>query len=168
MQRRTLLRLGLAGGTLLALAGTGAALWTPGWRDGHLSAEARSLWQAVAQAVLEGVLPADPAVRRVALQAHLGRLDTTIAGLPPATRRELSDLLALLCMAPGRLALTGLRPAWDRASTAEVAAMLQSLRTSERALQRQIYQALRDLSNAAWFADAGAWSALGYPGPTPL
>ena len=30
---------------------------------------------------------------------------------------------------------------------------------------QQAYQALRDLTNAAWFADPEAWSAIGYPGP---
>jgi hypothetical protein len=42
--------------------------------------------------------------------------------------------------------------------------MLQGLRTSSLSLRQQVYHALRDLTNAAWFADAAAWSAIGYPG----
>lgn len=168
MQRRTLLTLGLVSGTALALAGAGAAVWTPGWRDGRLSEPARALFAAVARAVLDGVLPADPAVQAVALKGHLERLEVAIAGLPPATRAELSDLLALLCTAPGRWALAGLGSPWPEAGKAEIQAALQAMRVAGSEVRRQVYQALRDLSNAAWFADAGTWSALGYPGPYRL
>lgn len=168
MQRRTLLTLGLVSGTALALAGAGAAVWTPGWRDGRLSEPARALFAGVARAVLDGVLPQDPAVQAVALKGHLDRLDALIAGLPPATRAELSDLLALLGTAPGRWALAGLGSPWSEASTADLQAALQAMRVSGSATRRQVYQALRDLSNGAWFADAGSWTALGYPGPYRL
>lgn len=168
MQRRTLLTLGLVSGTALALAGAGAAVWTPGWREGRLSEPARAMFAAVARAVLEGVLPADPAVQAVALKGHLERLDAVIAGLPPATRAELSDLLALLCTAPGRWALAGLGPSWSEASTADLQVALQAMRVAGTEVRRQVYQALRDLSNAAWFADAGTWTLLGYPGPYRL
>lgn len=163
-----MLKLGLWSGAALALAGTGAALWTPGWREGRLSAPARELFIAVARAVLEGALPADPAVQAVALQAHLDRLETAIAGLAPATRQELSDLLALLCTAPGRLALSGLGAPWRLATPSEVQAALQGMRHSATQTRRQVYQALRDLTNAAWFADAGTWGLLGYPGPANI
>ncbi|MFY9514540.1 MAG: hypothetical protein WAQ05_26535, partial [Rubrivivax sp.] len=66
---------------------------------------------------------------------------------------------------PARTALIGLRPAWHEASLAELQTMLQDLRASRLALRQQVYHALRDLTNAAWFADAGAWAAIGYPGP---
>ncbi|MBQ0932728.1 hypothetical protein KAK07_24075 [Ideonella sp. 4Y16] len=168
MQRRTLLTLGLVSGTALAVAGAGAAVWTPGWREGRLSQPARVLFASVARAVLEGVLPQDPAVQAVALKGHLDRLDTLIAGLQPATRAELSDLLALLCTAPGRWALAGLGPAWSEAPMADVQSALQAMRVSGSAVRRQVYQALRDLSNGAWFADAGSWELLGYPGPFRL
>jgi hypothetical protein len=168
MQRRTLLTLGLVSGTALALAGAGAAVWTPGWREGRLSEPARALFAAVARAVLDGALPQDPAVQTVALKNHLDRLDAAIAGLSPATRAELSDLLALLCTAPGRWALAGLGASWTEASTADVQAALQSMRVAGSEVRRQVYQALRDLSNAAWFADAGSWNLMGYPGPYRL
>lgn len=119
----------------------------------------------MARAVLEGCLPADAAVQTVALQAHLQRLDASIAGLAPATRRELSDLLAVLGTAAGRRALTGLGTPWAQASAAEVQQALSRMRTSSSAIRQQVYHALRDLTNAAWFADAGSWDLLGYPGP---
>lgn len=166
MQRRHLLQLGLASGTALAVAGAGVALWTPGLREGRLGAAAQDIFRAVARAVLQGNLPEEAAAQSAALQAHLGRLERAIQGLAPATRKELSDLLALLGTAPGRLVLTGLRSGWNTASADELTAALQAMRTADSHTRRQVYQALRELSNAAWFADAGTWGPLGYPGPT--
>ena len=39
------------------------------------------------------------------------------------------------------------------------------MRTASLTLPQQAYHALRDLTNAAYFADAASWSQLGYPGP---
>ena len=89
----------------------------------------------------------------------------TLAGLPPALQAEIGELATLLASAPGRLALTGLATDWPQASTADVQAMLQRLRTSSLAVRQQVYHALRNLTNGAWFADASTWTAIGYPGP---
>lgn len=168
MQRRSLLRLGAVASVTLGLAGAGAAWWIPGWRQGGFSPAARSLWRAVAQAVLDGLLPAEPAARSAVLDHHLDRLQATVAGLPPATRSELSQLLALLDLAPSRLALTGLRASWDGAAIEDVQAALQAMRLSDNSTRQQIYQALRDLTQAAYFAGADTWTPLGYPGPVPV
>jgi hypothetical protein len=42
------------------------------------------------------------------------------------------------------------------------------MRVSSLALKQQAYQALRDLTNAAYYADPSAWNVLGYPGPKAL
>jgi hypothetical protein len=168
MQRRTLLKLSLGAGTALAVAGAGVAWWVPGVQGDGLSAPARQLFVAVAQAVLDGALPDEAVAREKAIVAHLKRLDQSIAGLAPATRDELSQLLALLTVAPGRLALAGLTHDWSQASLAEVQAALQAMRLSRSTTRQQVYHALRDLTNAAYYADAATWAQLGYPGPTAL
>lgn len=165
MQRRTLFRLGLGASVVLGLAGLGAAVWSPGWRDGRLSPSAQVVFRAVATAVLDGVLPQDARIRELALQGFALRMEQTVAGLAPAVRAELSDLLALLSTAPGRYALTGLGADWSQASAQDLAAALQRMRTASSQTRQQVYHALRDLTNAAWFADAGTWNFLGYPGP---
>jgi len=165
MQRRTLLKLGAGSAAVLALAGGGLALLRPGLSQGRLSAAGREVFHAVARAVLDGALPSDDRARAVALEAHLQRLDETVAAFPPATQSELSQLLALLASTPGRLGLARLRPAWPDADVVEVQQALQGMRTSSLALPQQAYHALRDLTNAAYFADAATWSQLGYPGP---
>lgn len=168
MQRRSLLKLGAAAGLVLAVAGTGLALFRPGWQQGRLTPAGRDLFRAVAEAVLEGFLPSAPQARADALAAHLERLDLTLAGLPPALQAEVAQLTAVLCTPPARLALTGQPVSWEQASAAQVQQTLQRLRLSSLALRQQAYHALRDLTNAAWFADASAWQAIGYPGPRAL
>jgi len=78
---------------------------------------------------------------------------------------ELSQLLAMLAVLPGRTLFAGLDTPWAQASAIQVQSALQGMRTSSLALRQQAYQALRDLTNAAYYADPSAWSMLGYPGP---
>ena len=169
MQRRTLLRLGVAGGALLALAGGGAALlYEPGWRNGRLTSTGRGVLGPVARAVLEGSLPDSPAAMQAALAGHLDRMDATLRAMSPAIQGDVDDLLALLALAPGRVALAGLTTDWPRAEVAQIQAALQAMRTSRISLRRQAYHALRDLTHAAYFADSATWVQLGYPGPVQL
>jgi len=165
VQRRTLLQLGLGATALLAIAGSGLALLKPSLVGGRLTASAQSIFRAVGRAVLEGSLPADGVERERALEAHLTRVDDTLAAFPASTQAELSQLLSLLACAPGRLGLAGLQADWPDASLAELQRALQGMRVSRLATRQQIYHALRDLTNAAFYADPSAWPLLGYPGP---
>ncbi len=168
MRRRALLQLGLGATAVMAVAGGGMVLWRPGLQDGRLSAPAREVVRAVARAVLDGSLPHAPAEQHAALQAHLGRFDDTVASFPASTQAELSQLMALLASTPGRRVLAGLSTPWPDAPTAEVQAALQGMRMSGVALRQQAYQALRDLTNAAYFSDPSAWASMHYPGPPAL
>lgn len=168
MQRRTLLKVGITAGTLLALVGGTLALLKPGRRDGQLSDAARAMFTAVARAVLGPLLPQAAAAQAQALQALLDRLQGTIAGMPPAMQSELDELVTIVASAPGRLALVGLRADWLSATDAEVSAALQGLRESSLALRQQAFHALRNITNASYFADRSTWSAIGYPGPRAL
>jgi hypothetical protein len=168
MRRRRWLQVGLAGTAVLALAGWGVARVVPAWHQGALSPDARALFQAVAEAVLEGALPADPATRSTMLQAHLGRVELTIAGFAKPVQDEVALLLTLLATAPGRYGLAGLDLPWHEAPPTQVAASLQSMRLSALGLRQQTYQALRDITCAAFFSDQSTWSTLGYTGPMDL
>ena len=168
MQRRSLLKLGIGSAVVLAVAGGGIALLRPGIERGRLAPAGREVFEAVARGVLDGVLPNDASARSAALKAHLQRLDATIAAFPAATRAELSQLLALLGSTAGRLGLAGLRSDWPQADIAQIQQALQGMRTASLALRQQAYHALRDLTNAAYFADALTWPAMGYAGPPDL
>ncbi|WIT12363.1 hypothetical protein PFX98_01785 [Paucibacter sediminis] len=169
MKRRSLLKLGIASGVVLAVAGGSLALLKPGLlADGKLSPAARQLMRAVALAVFDGLLPAEAAAREARLAAHLDQLDANIAGFPPHLRGELSQLLSLLTSSGGRLALTGLTSDWAAASVADVQASLQAMSLSSLGLNQQIYHALRDLSSLVFFSNAASWQLVGYPGPREI
>ena len=140
----------------------------PGLPDGSLSADALTVFHAVARAVLDKSLPEPQGQRDAHLQAHLRRLNATVAAFAPATQRELSQLLSLLASAPGRSLLTGLTTDWANADAADIQASLERMRLSALTLRQQIYHALRDLTNAAYYADPIAWPLMGYPGPVAV
>ncbi len=168
MQRRRWLQLGLTAAAVLAVGGGSLALVAPGLQQGRLAAAGRRVFLHVGRSVLDGSLPADGHERDAALAAFVQRVDETVAALPAHAQAELSQLLALLATAPGRLGLAGLAPDWSAATVPQVQQALQGMRTSRLALKRQAYQALHDLSGAAYFADASTWPVLGYPGPRSL
>jgi hypothetical protein len=151
------------------LVGGGVALVRPGLdHRARLSAGGRSIFRAIARTVLDGMLPTVGALREATLDALLERLDTTIAGLPATSRAELSWLLALLDNSAGRLAFAGLLQPWEQADAKLLQEALQAMRVSSIELRQQAYHALRDLTNAAYFADSRAWPLIGYPGPRSL
>jgi hypothetical protein len=168
MQRRSLLKLGVGATAALVLVGGGVALFQPGLRKGQLTLSGRDVFAAVARAVLDGSLPDEPLQRAEALQAHLLNLDAVLSAFPAVVQSELSQLLAILASAPGRVAFAGLSAPWAQASVMQVQTSLQGLRTSSLALRQQAYHALRDLTNAAYYADTRAWRLMGYPGPREL
>lgn len=164
MKRRTWLALGAASAAALALGGGTLVLLQPTWRDGRLTAPARDIFASVGAAVLEGTMPNTPAAR----QALLARVDAVIAALPPHAQAELAQLLSVLATPAGRRYVAGLSAPWATAPTEEVRSALQSMRLSSVTLRRQGYQALHDVVSGAWFADASAWTSLGYPGPRDI
>jgi hypothetical protein len=169
MQRRTLLGLGVAGAAVVSLVGVGAAwMHEPAWGKGRLLPPGRDVLRAVANAVLDGSLPEAHGDRGVALEDHLRRVQTTVAGMPAHVQDELGTLLSLLSMAPLRRTLAGLPVPWNEASVAQVQTALQSMRSSTLMLRRQAYGALRDLTHAAYFADPATWPLMRYPGPRTI
>lgn len=161
------MQLGAAAAAILATAGGVATFIRPGLERGHLSAGARQVFASVGEAILDGSLPRGTA-RAPVLRAFLQRVDDLVRHLPQHAQAELSQLLALLLTAPGRIALAGVHEDWPRANVGDVQKGLQAMRTSGSSLRRQAYQALHDIAGAAYFADPATWAQLGYPGPRVL
>lgn len=160
--------MGLGAAALLTIVGGGLALVRPGLDKGHLTAHSDEIFRAIAGAVLDGSLALPQSAREVQLRSHLQRVDDAIAAFPAATQAELSQLLALLASAPGRSLLAGLHTPWASGTPQEIQVCLQAMRTSSVRIRQQTYHALRDLTNAAFYADPQAWPLMGYSGPMPL
>lgn len=165
MRRRTLLKVGLASGALLAVAGGFLAMVQPARRDGRLTETGRAIFSSLAPAILAGLLPAEPVARRAAIDGFLARVEAAIAGMPPAMQAEVDELLTIAGSAAGRLGLVGLTSAWEAASAPQIQAALIGMRDSSLALRQQAYHALRDLTNGSYFSGESTWAVLGYPGP---
>lgn len=168
MQRRSFLKLGVGAALVLAVAGGAVAWLRPGLQHGHIAPHVRVALSRLSEAILDRSLPADAHDRQRAVAAQIDRLDAFIAGLPSATRDELSQLLGLIAAPPGRHLLVGLATDWPRAAVGEIRAALQAMRLSSLSLRQQAYHALRDLTNGTYFSEPQAWTAMGYPGPVEL
>ena len=170
MRRRTFIAAGLVGAAALATAGwlRGPHAPASGVARRALGPDGEAIFSAVAPVLLEGALPQDRAARDAALAQTLEGVDTAVAGLSPADRAELAQLIALLALPPVRFGLARVSDAWPGASPAEVRRFLDNCRSSRFTLMRAAYDALHDLTFAAWYGNASAWPAIGYPGPPAL
>lgn len=158
--RRQFLRTGLAGGLLLSFCGWLNAAGARPFSDGE-----REMLAAIVGALLDGALPSDPEQRRQRVVQTVDGIGKAVAGLAPATQKELGELFALMVLAPGRMVIIGVGQSWRAASAAEVGEFLQSWRTSRLNLLQSAYGALHDLTFGAWYARPDTWEAIGYPGP---
>jgi hypothetical protein len=169
ISRRTLLKAGVAGGAALLLA---RWLYTPTSPPARptpnaLDPGARAIVAAIIPVLLDGALPSGseaPAARADTLAA----VEVAIAGLSPATRKELADLFSLLGFPPTRCLVAGIWSPWPEATRESIASFLTRWRDSRFDLLRSAYAALHQLVFAAWYADPRAWPATGYAGPPSL
>jgi hypothetical protein len=164
--RREFLRAGLVGGALLA-----ALRMLPGYASDaaapKLTADQRAVLAAIAPVLLAGALPEGPQ-RGEAVAAVVDGVEQAVGGLPPPVRAELDQLFLLLTFGPTRWLIAGVEAPWPRASAAEIAAFLESWRTSWLVLLQSGYHALHELIMAAWYARPESWPVLRYPGPPEL
>jgi hypothetical protein len=168
LQRRSLLKLGIASAVVLAVAGGAIALLQPGLQQGKLTAESRLIFTRAGQAILAGTLPADAGPNQIAINALLDRIDTFIGGTPDHVQAELSQLLGLLATAAGRRGVVGMSASWENASVSDVTAAFAAMRVSSVSLRVQAYQGLHDIVCASYFSGQESWAVLGYPGPKTL
>jgi hypothetical protein len=164
ISRRRFLRQGLVGGLLLATAGLG--LYPT--REPFLSVRPLRFLDKRQFAILVAIAARTVEIsdEDAALVAH--RVDELLVVQSPEARRDLKRLLYLfenaLCSA---LFDHRLRP-FSRLSPKEQVAALEAWRDSRLVLRRAGYQALRKLTQAAYYSDPATWSQVGYPGPPTL
>ncbi len=168
MQRRTLLKLGVATGAALALVGGAAAYIKPGFERGQLTTVGRDVFRAIGLGVLDKTLPDAKASKSAALDTLLADIGVLIAALPAHAQAEVSQLLSILSASAGRYGLAGLGTPWAEATATQVQTALQGMRLSSLAVRQQAYAALHDITAGAYFSRPDSWTMLGYPGPLTI
>lgn len=166
LSRRRLIFTGVAGAAVIV-----AARWLRPSRDNGapaLSADGADVMRAIVPAMLDGALPEPVAEREAAIEATVSAIGVAISGLPPVARDELSTLFALLASAPVRIAFADLDSGWRDANVTATNAFLVRLQKSRWSVKRSAYDALHQLTFAAWYANPVAWPSIGYPGPPVL
>lgn len=163
--RRQFLKAGLAGALLLASAKVAWDVTGPGDRPGEREARARRVLRASVPVLLAGVIPAAGPERTAAVSMTVDGVVRAVAGFPRAVRDEIDELFILLTLPPTRILAAGLLSSWESASEASVVAFLERWRGSRFLLLQSGYQALNQLTLAAWYGNPGAWPAIGYGGP---
>ena len=152
LTRRELIKTGAAGTALLALGGCAP------------TSDHRALLGAIADAILDGALPAQNPQRADAVWRAVRGVHAAISGLPPAVQSEVAQLFGLLEFPLTRRVVAGVGP-WSSLSRAQVDGFLERWRTSNATLLRSGYQALHQLTMAGWYGADATWVAIGYPGP---
>ena len=167
LTRRRFLQVGLAGVAVLAIARVLERPALPG-SFRVLDGASAPLVGALVPVVLAGSLPTREDERAIAIQEVVEAFDRAVAGLSPAVRAEIDDLLGVLRFGPTRLALTGVWAPIESANAEDISQFLARWRTSRFDLLRAGYQALTQLIQASWYDNPASWSAVGYPGPPQL
>jgi hypothetical protein len=126
-----------------------------------LDDEERAILAAIGPVMLAGALPAGG----TGTNAFIEGFDTAVAGLPPHVQGELAQLFMLLKNGVLRVLATGVMHPWHEASQEEIARFLTAWRYSGIVKLRAGYDALHQLTLAAWYGNPVSWSAIGYPGP---
>lgn len=167
MKRRTLLKVGLGGGVLLALGGVGLSLRGP-TRDRTVPGDLTQLDERqylTLASVAARVCPDRPDAPTTDDVAVAHKLDKLFATLHPQDVKDIKQLLDLLDNALGGLLLEGRIDTFTGSSAAKQDEILQSWRTSGVTLKRTGYKALVGLCAATYFADPSTFKSVGYPGP---
>ena len=176
--RRRMLKTGIAGAALLAVAGwtTRGTFWGAGSRRlisknfsyRFLTRSDREVMLAVLPVILADSFEEASGNPGELLEETLRRFDIAVSGLYPSVQRELRQLFSLLTLPPGRMLVAGVWPGWMNASTKAIGNFLSGWRTSRFSLLKSGYDALQQLSAAAWYGNPKAWPDIGYPGPPAL
>jgi hypothetical protein len=169
--RRGLLKKGVAGATLLAIAGSVPLALRrtklrglPTQRPLEFFTPAEySIWAAVADRILAEEKPkGGPTAAQLDVAA---RADAFLAPLPESDRKELKQLLALFDNALFSALQGGPPRPFTAMSPEQQDAHLRRWQTSRLALQRTGYQAMKRLCCALFFSAPETYASVGYPGP---
>lgn len=172
VNRRSFLKLGLAGTVVLGTASLGAGL--AGCHRSEIAAAAGfstlrdadvALMRALTPVILAGALPAAGALHDAQLAEILMRLDMAFQRMGSPTLKELRKLFDLLNWGVTRRLVAGVPAPWSEASPEQIEAFLQRWRASSIGSLNAGYRALTKLVTVTYFQIPATWPQSGYPGP---
>jgi hypothetical protein len=167
LSRRSFLKLGLAGGAVLGMAGIGATLSgcgaggqaaTQGYR--FLRDADLDLLGALMPVVLAGV-----AIDAQARETVLRTLDQLLVRAQSPAQGEIRKLFDLLNFSVTRRLVAGVHRPWREADANEIERFLQRWRNSSFGLFNAGYRALVRLCAVPYFGSPLGYRNAGYPGP---
>ena len=166
--RRSLLKIGLLGGAVLATAGVTVALvdrFASAPAQGHLALRPADLpiLAALVPVMLEGAV--EPTRLSDAARNTIQGLDHQLAHLSPEMLKLTRQMLDVLALPVTRGPLTGIWSGWESASPEAVRHFLARWENSALALLRMGHASLLQLVMMAWYAQPESWAHCGYPGP---
>jgi hypothetical protein len=172
LSRRSLLKLGVAGGVALGTTSLVAGLAGCGKREqavaqgfAFLRDADVDLFRALTPVVLGDALPADAAARAPLVTETLLRIDGACFLLEPNAQSEVLKLFDLLHLRATRWLTTGVSAPWAEAEAADIAQFLERWRASPIGIFNAGYRLLTKLVAASYYAIPSSWKLSGYPGP---
>lgn len=172
LTRRSVLKLGVAGGVALGTTSLVAGLAGCGRREQAIAqgfAFLRDadvvLFRALTPVVLGDALPADAAVRELLVAETLKRIDDACFLLEPNAQAEVIKLFDLLHMRVTRWLTTGVGAPWAEAEAADIEHFLERWRGSSIGAFNAGYRLLTKLVAASYYAIPSSRTLSGYPGP---
>ncbi|AEA86006.1 hypothetical protein [Stutzerimonas stutzeri] len=171
MNRRTLLKVGLLGGAILAAGGllgrcAGATAAGPASGFAVLREADLPLLHRLVPLLLDGAVAAEHMPQ--AVQATLSSLDQGLDHLSPALAVQVRQLFDVLGQPLTRGPLTGIWGDWSQASDDQLRTFLLRWQNSSLALLRQGHASLLQMILMAWYACPASWAHCGYPGPPAI
>lgn len=174
--RRSFLRLGVVGSSVLASAGVLGSLQGCSSHTvendsqsalslGFLREKDAIILSAIAPAVLKGNFPTEPAKRQQVLDQLLIDIDQFIQNTSPFAQKQIHELFDLLYLAPFRMLVAGIWPQWQEASEEDVLAFLEGWQDSRFNTLRQGYVLLTQLPTLMYYDQPNNWTDDIYPGP---
>jgi hypothetical protein len=172
IERRTFLKMGIAGAALLFTArwlniATAADPSTPPSFK-FLTLDDVAVLRSIAPVMLRGALPPEDSSRKTAIEEVIAGVDATMGYEPPTVRQEVRDLFNLLENSATRALVAGIWTSWDKASEENVREFLTSWHDSRFDLLRTAYIGLNNLILGSWYGNPRSWARIGYDGPPKI
>ena len=165
--RRLLIKSALAV-TAVGLAIGAGVVVRRGLTDTGLTKDGRSVFRAMARAVVGMRLPDDVTSRNAILDGFMTELEAALLNLPAAKRHQVSLVAGMLANAPTRYLASCRWRSWDDATDDEVREAMLRMREAGTLATDAAFTVMRAVTSMNFFSSRQHWSLAGYPGPMPL